>query len=88
MVARTRHRLDRWLKSIETAGGIETETGKEMTDLTLEIVARTMFDAELSADASDLGRAVAILSEIAVKEMESPWTLPDWLPLPEKRRKR
>jgi cytochrome P450 len=88
MVARTRNRLDRWLKTIETAGGIETEIGKEMTDLTLEIIAKTMFDAEVSADATDLGRAVAILSEIAVKEMQSPWTLPDWLPLPEKRRKR
>jgi cytochrome P450 len=62
MVARTRDRLDRWLKTIETAGGIETEIGKEMTDLTLEIIAKTMFDAEISADASDLGRAVAILS--------------------------
>jgi cytochrome P450 len=88
MVARTRDRLDRWLKTIETKGGIETGIGKEMTDLTLEIIAKTMFDAEISAETSDLGRAVAILSEIAVKEMESPWTLPDWLPLPEKRRKR
>jgi cytochrome P450 len=88
MVARTRHRLDRWLKTIETVGGIETAIGKEMTDLTLEIVAKTFFDAEISAEASDLGRAVAVLSGIAVKEMQSPWTLPDWLPLPEKRRKR
>jgi cytochrome P450 len=88
MVARARHRLDRWLKTIETAGGIEIEIGKEMTDLTLEIIAKTMFDAEISAESSDLGRAVAILSEIAVEEMESPWTLPDWLPLPAKRRKR
>jgi cytochrome P450 len=88
MVAHTRQRLDRWLKTVETTGGIETEIGKEMTDLTLEIIAKTMFDAEISAEAIDLGRAVAILSEIAVKEMQSPWTLPDWLPLPEKRRKR
>jgi cytochrome P450 len=88
MVARTRHRLDRWLKTVEATGGIETEIGKELTDLTLEIIAKTMFDAEISAEASDLGRAVAILSEIATKEMSSPWTLPDWLPLAEKRRKR
>jgi cytochrome P450 len=59
-----------------------------MTDLTLEIIAKTMFDAEISAETSDLGRAVAILSETAVKEMESPWIVPDWLPLAEKRRKR
>jgi cytochrome P450 len=88
MVARTRNRLGGWLKAIDTAGGIETEIGKEMTDLTLEIIAKTMFDAEISAEATDLGRAVAILSEVAVKEMQSAWTLPDWLPLPEKRRKR
>jgi cytochrome P450 len=88
MVERTRARLDRWLKTITTSGHVETDTGKEMTDLTLDIIARTLFGAEVSAEASDLGRAVAILSEIAVKEMQSPATLPDWLPLPEKRRKR
>jgi cytochrome P450 len=88
MVARTRQRLDRWLKDIDSADGMEAGIDKEMTDLTLEIIAKTMFDAELSAEASDLGRAVAILSEVAVQEMESPWSVPDWLPLPAKRRKR
>jgi cytochrome P450 len=88
MVARTRDRLDRWLKTMDRAGGIETEIGKEMTDLTLEIIGKTMFDTEITAEATDLGRAVAILSEIAVAEMGSPWTLPDWLPLLSKRRKR
>jgi cytochrome P450 len=88
MVARTRARLDRWLKTIETAGSIDTEIGKEMTALTLEIIAKTMFDAEVSGEAGDLGRAVAILSAVATKEMQQPWTLPDWLPFPEKRRKR
>jgi cytochrome P450 len=88
MVARTRDRLERWLRTMDTAGAIEMEIGQEMTALTLEIIAKTMFDAEISAETSDLGRAVAILSEIAVKEMQSPWILPDWLPLAEKRRKR
>jgi cytochrome P450 len=88
MVARTRDRRDRWLTTADTAGGIETAIGKEMTDLTLEIIGKTMFDAEISAEASNLGRAVAILSEVATREMQVPWTLPDWLPLPGKRRKR
>jgi cytochrome P450 len=88
MVDRTRGRLDRWLQNIDTSGGIDTEIGKEMNDLTLEIIAKTMFDAEISAQASDIGRAVAVLSEVATKEMGSPWKLPDWLPLPSKRRKR
>ena len=69
MVSRTRHRLDRWLKTIESSGDIETEIGQEMNDLTLEIIAKTMFDAEVSAETSDLGRAVAILSATATKEM-------------------
>jgi cytochrome P450 len=88
MVAATRQRLESWLRIMETTGSLEMEIDQQMTGLTLEIIARTMFDAEVSADASDLGRAVAVLSEIAVKEMQSPWTSPDWLPLPHKRRKR
>jgi cytochrome P450 len=88
IVDRSRNRLGRWLKTIDLTGGLQTEIRAEMTDLTLEIIAKTMFGAEISAETSDLGRAVAILSEIAVKEMQAPWTLPDWLPLPEKHRKR
>lgn len=88
MVERTRIRLDGWLKTMADAGSLEMEIGQAMTDLTLEIIGKTMFDAEISAEASDLGRAVAILSEVAVQEMEAPWSLPDWLPLPSKRRKR
>ncbi|MGM9183992.1 hypothetical protein ACTFG7_04440, partial [Campylobacter jejuni] len=59
-----------------------------MTGLTLEIISKTMFDAEVSADSSDIGRAVAILSEVAVSEMQAPMSLPDWLPLPSKKRKK
>lgn len=88
MVGRARTCLDHWLKSIDAAGSVEMDIDRAMTDLTLEIIAKTMFDAEVSAGASDIARAVAILSEIAVKEMESAWTPPDWLPLAEKRRKR
>src|SRR5262249_29372941 len=88
MVARTRDHLERWTKTIERTGAIETEIGKEITDLTLSIIAKTMFDAEISVESSDVGRAVAILSKIATKEMQSPLILPDWLPFPEKRRKR
>jgi cytochrome P450 len=85
MVERTRRRLERWLSA---AREVETEIGKEMTSLTLEIIGKTMFDAEIEAEASEIGRAVAILSEVAVHEMQSPWTAPDWLPFPAKRRKR
>ncbi len=88
MVERTRRRLERWLERIDASGGVETEIGKEMTGLTLEIIGKTMFGAEISAETSEIGRAVAILSEVAIHEMQSPWTSPDWLPFPAKRRKR
>lgn len=88
MVGRAQALLDRWQKTIDTAGSIDVEIGKAMNGLTLEIIGKTMFDAEIQSEATDLGRAVAILSEVAVHEIESPWTLPDWLPLPSKRRKR
>jgi cytochrome P450 len=88
MVERTRCLLDRWLKATASGGNVEVEISRVMTDLTLEVIGKTMFNAEMSGDASDIGRAVAILSRIAVKEMEAPFTLPDWLPLPEKREKR
>jgi len=64
------------------------DVGVEMTDLALEIIAATMFSAKIEDEASDLREAVGILSELAVDEMQQTIRLPDWLPLPSKRRKR
>jgi cytochrome P450 len=59
-----------------------------MTDLTLEIAASTFFDADLGAEARDLRKAVAILSETAVREMSQAIRWPDWTPLPRIRAKK
>ncbi len=88
MVDRTRNLLDRWLTRIKDETSIEVEIDRAMTDLTLDIICKTMFDAQIDAETSDVGRAVAILSEVSVKEMKSLCSFPDWLPLPGKRRKR
>jgi cytochrome P450 len=58
-----------------------------MTDLTLKIAAKTFFDADVSGKTADLGKAAAIASEFMMDEMSSLFSLPDWLPLPSKRRK-
>jgi cytochrome P450 len=84
MVAATRRLLDRW----ETEPGKAVEIVQTMTALTLEIIAKVLFDVDVSQEVRSLGEAVAILSDTAMHEMSSPLRLPDWLPLPRKRRKR
>jgi cytochrome P450 len=53
-----------------------------MTALTLEIIGKTFFDADLGEETQNLRKAVAILSETAVREMGEVIHLPDWIPLP------
>jgi cytochrome P450 len=76
----TRRMLDRW-----TAGST-FDMAAEMTHLTLEIIAKTLFDVELAGQVAQLGEAVHTISETFVREVSSPVRLPDWLPLPGKRR--
>jgi cytochrome P450 len=60
----------------------------EMTHLTVEIIAKVFYDVELTGKAAHLGEAVRVLSETFYHEVSNPVKLPDWLPLPAKRRKR
>lgn len=78
----TRRMLARW------RGGTVLDVADEMTRLTLEIIAQTLFGVELSGRAAHLGEAVRVISEAYVREAGYPVHLPDWLPLPQKRRKR
>jgi len=84
MVAATQRLLDRW----EEQAGKPVEIVQTMTGLTLEIIAKVLFDVDVSQDVRSLGEAVAILSDTAMHEMASPLRLPDFLPLPRKWRKR
>src|SRR5262245_24488499 len=59
-----------------------------MTALTLEIIGKTFFDADLGEETRNLGKAVAILSETAVREMGEVIHLPAWIPLPRIRAKK
>ena len=78
----TRRMLDRW------SAGAALDVAEAMTRLTLEIIARTLFGVELSGEAAQLAEAVRVISETYVREAASPMKLPDWLPLPAKKRKR
>ena len=70
------------------SNGTEVNIADEMTQLTLRIIAKTLFGVELAGQAERLGEAVRIISETFVAEAGHPIHLPDWLPLPAKRRKR
>jgi cytochrome P450 len=59
-----------------------------MAGLTLEIIAKTFFDTDLTAEARNLRKAVAILSETAVREMSEVVHLPGLTPLPRIRAKK
>jgi cytochrome P450 len=82
MVEYTRRATDAW-----PAGGV-VEMAGAMPRLTLAIIARTMFDVELTGKAADLDQAGQVLAEVLPREMAAPVRWPDWLPLPGKARKR
>jgi cytochrome P450 len=88
MVDRTLALLKRWQGEIGDRGGMTVDFEGAMTDLTLEIVAATLFGSEPGAEPAELGAAVSTLSETFMHEAQAPFLLPDWLPTPAKNRKR
>jgi cytochrome P450 len=85
MVRKSENKIRTWA-SLPQPAVIDLE--KAMTGLTLEIIAKTLFDADLTEKTQDLGKAVATLSETAVREMGEVGHFPDWVPLPSIRAKK
>lgn len=81
-------RIAAWSKGTAADSSFTLEMNQAMTDLTLQVIGKTLFGADLRDAAAEIGRAVALLSEIGVQEFTSPFVLPDWLPLEVKRQKR
>ena len=79
---RAEHMLTRWPDSGEL------EICDEMTCLTLETIAETMFEVDMAADSRQLAEQVEYLSERLVVELGRPLQIPDRFPLPSKRKKR
>ena len=82
IVERTQHMLAAW------QAGQSLNIVDEMTHLTLEIIAKVFYDTALTGRAAQLGEAVRVLSQAFYNEVTTLVRLPDWLPLPAKRRKR
>jgi cytochrome P450 len=60
----------------------------EMTQLSLEVITRTLFGVELAGEAARLAEVTEVLRETIMREFVTLFPLPDWLPLPHKRRLR
>jgi cytochrome P450 len=60
----------------------------EMSLLGQDIMAKSLFDVEVVGEAEELSHAVRIASDTFARENFSAWTLPDFLPLEQKRQKR
>jgi cytochrome P450 len=56
--------------------------------LAMDVVLRVLFSRSASEDGQAAVQATQTLSEVALREMFLPFTLPDWLPLPGKAAKR
>lgn len=76
MVAYTERMLDTW-----RAGEVRN-VHHDMMHLTLEIVGKVLFDADVGSDADAIGTAFdAVTDEIAAR-FRRPVFIPDWIPLP------
>jgi len=59
-----------------------------MTHLTLTIIAQALFNVDVASQAPQLRSAVRVIAGTLAREARLPFSLPDWLPLPSKIRKR
>ena len=81
MVDYTLRMLDSW------RDGQTRDIDQEMMMLTMSIVAKTLFDADVSGDAEEIGRAMTVIQQVANEQFNSLLPpLPEWLPTRQNRR--
>ena len=75
MVEYTQRMLDGW------RDGEERDVHREMMRLTLQIVGKTLFDADVESDAQEVGKSLELLLEIGANFRRAIF-VPHWLPTP------
>ena len=75
MVEYTERLLDEWRH------GEERDLHKEMMRLTLQIVGKTLFDADVERDAQNVGKSLELLLELGA-DFRRTIFIPQWLPTP------
>ena len=74
MVAATHRSLDGW------ADGDTIVIHQAMAELTLDVVGRTLFDADVRGTASEVGEALHVISAFYTDVIEKPIQPPEWWP--------
>lgn len=64
------------------------DISQAMTELSLEIICRTMFHIDVRRESQSWADAAEVLSEAVVRELGALVPIPDWVPIPSKLRKR
>ncbi|MGH7558061.1 MAG: cytochrome P450 [Gemmatimonadota bacterium] len=82
MVDYTIDRLDGW------KDGEERDVRGEMTSITFRVVAKTLFDAEVTGDIAEIARAFDTGIEEIARRIRRPVLVPDWVPTAGNRRYR
>jgi cytochrome P450 len=75
MVSYTERMLEQW------KDGEERDAHQEMMQLTLQIVGKTLFDADVASDAQEIGRTITLLLDFSSDFRRLIFT-PKWLPTP------
>ena len=76
----TREMVGRW------QDGQTVALDKELTQLTLRIIAKTMFNVDLLPEAERIGRLMQDLLETGEKQLDAAYPPPNWVPTPTNRR--
>lgn len=82
MVRYTLNMLESW------QGQALLDVDHEMMRLTMAIVSKTLFDAEVDSAADKVGQAIGTLQAISNEEYRVAFSPPEWLPLPRNRRRK
>jgi len=81
--------VDYTLRAMDTWRDGETiEVDREMMQLTLAVVAKTLFDADVSADSDGVRHAMEVLQEVSIEDARSIFVLPEWLPTAHNRQRK
>jgi len=81
MVDYTHRMLDAWVE------GEELDLDAQMVSLTLEIVAKTLFDADVRHGAEAVGEAMEVLNKEMLEHIHMPVPVPRWWPSARNKRK-
>ena len=66
--------------------GDELTIDNAMTQLTLRIIAKTMYNVDIVEQTAAIGRNMATITEIGEEQLGEPYILPAWVPTPRNRR--